>query len=84
VPDAAALYVDVALLTMLVPAALVPCQYHVSPTGAEPFAVNVTPASAHCGELDVGAPGVAGVAFTVTTTLAAALQHPVAVFLERI
>ena len=78
------MYVDVALLAVLVPVELVPCQYQVSPPGAETFAVSVTPASAHCGELDVGMPGVAGVAFTVTAKAAAALQHKVVLFLERI
>ena len=78
------MYVDVALLVVLVPVELVPCQYQVSPPGAEPFAVSVTPTSAHCGELDVGMPGVVGVAFTVTAKPAAALQHPVLLFIERI
>ena len=78
------MYVDVALLAMLVPVELVPCQYHVSPPGADPFLVKVTPASAHCGELDVGMPGVAGVAFTITAKAAATLQPPDVLFLERI
>ena len=39
---------------------LVVCQYQVSPAGAEPFAVNVTPGDIHCGEFVVGIPGVAG------------------------
>jgi hypothetical protein len=84
VPDEGALYVAIALFAVLIPVELVPCQYQVSPAGAEPFSVIVTPVPLHCGELDVGMPGVAGVAFTVTATLAAALQHPVVLFLERI
>ena len=48
----------------LVPDALV-CQYHVSPAGGVPLLVKVTPASAHCGELEVGLPGSAGNGFTV-------------------
>jgi hypothetical protein len=74
----------VALFAVLVPVEFVPCQYHVSVPGTEPLLVNVTPRSAHCGELDVGVPGVAGVAFTNTATLAAALQQPVVLFCERI
>jgi hypothetical protein len=83
VPDEAALYVDVALFVVLVPVELAPCQYQVSPAGAEPFAVIVTPTSAHCGELDVGVAG-AGVTFTVTANPAAVLQHPVVLLNERI
>ena len=71
-------------MAVLVPLALVPCQYQVSPAGAEPVAVMVTPRIEHCGELDVGAPGVAGVALTVTATLADAPQHNDVLFCERI
>ena len=78
-PDEVALYVDVALLAVLVPVAFVPCQYQVSPPGAEPVAVMVTPGLAHCGESDVGVPGVAGVAQVPCTVVKVciALLHPV-------
>ena len=49
---------------MLVPVGVV-CQYQVTPAGGVPLLVNITPASAHCGELDVGFPGFAGAGFTV-------------------
>lgn len=52
---------------VLVPLEVV-SQYHVSPTGGLPLRVNVTPTSAHCGEFDVGFPGLEGDAFTVIKT----------------
>jgi hypothetical protein len=62
---------------MAVPPELV-SQYQVSPAGTVPERVSVTPASAHCGELLVGLPGLDGRAFTVTRAVAErlALLHP--------
>ena len=53
-----------AVLVVDVPSAVV-CQYQVSPVGAVPGKLTVTPVLAHCGELDNGAGGVAGRACTV-------------------
>ena len=65
---------------VLVPVGVV-CQYHIIPAGGVPLLVNVTPASAHCGELDVGLPGLAGNGFTITAKLPAApLQQSVELF----
>ena len=57
-----------AKFAVLVPASLA-CQYHVTPVGGAPL-VNVTPTFAHCGELDVGLPGLAGNGFTVKDCVA--------------
>jgi hypothetical protein len=60
-----AVYADDALLAVLVPVAFVPCQYHVSPAGGVPVAVNVfAPQFADT----VGVGGAVGFAFTVTAT----------------
>jgi hypothetical protein len=50
-------------IAVLVPVAVV-CQYQVIPAGGVPLLVRVTPTSEHCGELDVGLPGLAGNGFT--------------------
>ena len=55
---------DATVLVRAVPSAVV-CQYQVSPSGAVPGMITVTPVLAHCGELDSGAGGVAGRACTV-------------------
>ena len=52
---------DVALLVVLIPNVLVPCQYQVSPLGADPFSVIVTPVPIQPGELDVGVEGAEGI-----------------------
>ena len=52
------------LLVVEVPSEVV-CQYQVSPPGGDPTRVKVTPGVAHCGELLVGFPGLAGKGFTV-------------------
>ena len=55
------------------------------PAAGEPLRVKVTPTSAHCGELDVGLPGLAGNEFTTTAKLPAPLlQQSVVLFCERI
>ena len=51
---------------MLVPVASVPCQYHVSPAGGVPVAVNVF--SPHEFADTVGVGGAVGFGVTVTTT----------------
>ena len=56
------------------------CQYHVSPDGADPFAVSVTPDVTHCGELDSGFAGFAGSAFMVTVKFDEALTQEFAFF----
>jgi hypothetical protein len=67
-------------LVVLVPVGVV-CQYHVSPAGGVPLLVNVTPASAHCGELDVGFTGSAGNGLTTTAKLPTPLlQQSVVLF----
>ena len=65
---------------MLVPVGVV-CQYHVTPAGGVPLLVNVTPASAHCGELEVGLPGLAGNGLTITAKLPAPLLQQFVEFL---
>jgi hypothetical protein len=64
VPDAKTVSGVLALFAVFVPVA-VDSQYQVSPAGALPLALIVTPRSAHCGELEVGFAGVAGSGFTV-------------------
>ena len=60
---------------VLVPAAVV-CQYQVSPTGAEPVKLRVTPGGFHCGELEVGLAGLAGnVPFTVPLMVTSSFIH---------
>ena len=56
------------------------CQYQVSPTGAVPAAVMVTPDGAHTGESLVGVDGVAGNASTVKSVNVVAV--PLAVVTE--
>ena len=73
-PAVVAVYV-LAELTVAVPVDVV-CQYQVSPAGAEPFAVIVTPGEEHCGELLVGVPGLAGKAFTVMVTSFEIVDEP--------
>ena len=69
---------------VLVPVGVV-CQYQVIPAAGVPFLVNVTPTSEHCGELDVGLPGLAGNGFTVTGKLPVPLlQQSVVLFLDLI
>jgi hypothetical protein len=59
-------YADEALLVVLVPVAFVPCQYHVSPPGGVPVAVNVLVPQAFADTVGVG--GAVGFALTVTAT----------------
>ena len=61
---------------MVVPEAVV-CQYQVSPPGALPVAVKVTPGDVHCGELLVGAGGFAGNESTVNVPGLVAVPPPV-------
>ena len=75
-------YDDVALLTVLVPAGDVPCQYHVVPEAGVPDIVNV------CGPqgavVVIGVGGVIGKSFTVTAIEEEfALQHPFALIRAR-
>ena len=63
-------------LTVLVPFAAV-CQYHVSPAGALPLLVSVTPGIWHCGELEVGFDGSAGAILTVPFTVTLFTNHDV-------
>ena len=55
---------DEAELPVFVPVSLV-CQYQVSPAGGVAAKFMVTPSCSHCGELELGANGLAG---TNTTT----------------
>lgn len=57
-PEALTTYVDPEL-RVLVPSSVL-CQYHVCPAGGVPLAVSVTPGVAHCGELEDGLAGSAG------------------------
>jgi hypothetical protein len=66
VPDVLAVYADDALLVVLVPVAVVPCQYQVSPAGGVPVAVNVFDPQEFAETVGVG--GAVGLALTVTTT----------------
>jgi hypothetical protein len=52
------------LLVVLVPVALVPCQYHVSPEGGVPLAVNVFDPQEFADTVGVG--GAVGPGVTVT------------------
>jgi hypothetical protein len=51
---------------VLVPVAVVPCQYHVSPAGGVPVAVNVFGPHEFADTVGVG--GAVGLGVTVTTT----------------
>ena len=70
----AALYVD-AELVVEVPKLEV-CQYQVSPAGGAPDRVKVTPVGEHCGEFDVGFPGLAGPELTVIAPDALLVVEP--------
>ena len=77
-PDEVTLYVGWSLTPVLivVPEAVV-CQYQVSPPGALPVAVKVTPGDVHCGELLVGAAGFAGTLNIVKVPELVAVPPPV-------
>ena len=59
---------------MEVPLLFVPCQYQVTPFGAEPFWLIVT--EAHCGELLVSVVGVVTELTVITVLAQVELQRP--------
>ena len=78
-PDAAAEYVEFEF-PGLVPDALVPCQYQVSPADGVPLLITAVPLLL----CNAGVPGVAGNGFTVKPTdELPALQQPVVLFCDR-